>query len=61
MFIKKTENKINNLSISKSKLLKKVEKKLLKNDEKSLKKGEKYLSPVFSTVSGAIYSFENFQ
>ena len=61
MFVEKKESIKNNLSISKSKLIQKVEKKFLKNDKKSLKKGEKYLSPVFSTISGATYNFEDFK
>ena len=61
MSIKKTKNIKKNISISKSKLLKKEEKKLLKNDKVSLNEGEKYLSPIFSSVSGATYKFENFQ
>ena len=56
--IKKTENIKNKISISKSKSLYK-EKKMLKKDEKSLNNSVKYLSPVFSTMSGATYSFEN--
>ena len=59
MVHKKTENIRNKISITKSKSLHKVEKKLLKKDKKSLNKDEKYLSPVFSTMSGATYSFEN--
>ena len=59
MIIKKTEKIKNNFSISKSKLLQQVEKNLLKKENKTLNKGEKYLSPVFSTISGATYSFEN--
>ena len=59
MINKKNENIRNKTSITKSKLLHKVEKKLLKKDKKSLNKDEKYLSPVFSTMSGATYSFEN--
>ena len=59
MFQKKTENIRNNISITKSKSIHKIEKKLIKKDKKSLNKNEKYLSPVFSTMSGATYSFEN--
>ena len=59
MIHKKKENIRKKISISKSKSLNKVEKKLLKKDENSLNKAEKYLSPVFSTMSGATYSFEN--
>ena len=61
MLNKKTEDIRNKISITKLKLktLHNVEKKLLKKDKKSLNKDEKYLSPVFSTMSGAIYSFEN--
>ena len=59
MVHKKTENIRNKISIIKSKSLHKVEKKSLKKDKKLLKKEEKYLSPVFSTMSGATYSFEN--
>ncbi len=59
MINKKTENIRNKISISKSKSLHKEEKKILKKDEKSLNNNEKYLSPVFSTMSGATYSFEN--
>ena len=59
MFNIKNENIRNKTSITKSKSLHKVEKKLLKSDKKSLNKHEKYLSPVFSTMSGATYSFEN--
>ena len=60
MMINKTESKKNNINISKSKLLNKVKKKLSQNNKISLNKGEKYLSPVFSTMSGATYNFENF-
>tara|TARA_B100001250_G_C19073498_1_gene475377 strand:+ start:207 stop:389 length:183 start_codon:yes stop_codon:yes gene_type:complete len=60
MMINKTESKNNNINISKSKLLNKVKKKLSQNNKISLNKGEKYLSPVFSTMSGATYNFENF-
>ena len=56
---KKTEDLINKISFSKSKLLHKEEKKILKKDKKPLNNNEKYLSPVFSTISGATYSFEN--
>jgi len=61
MVHKKTENVRNKISFTKlkSKSIYNVEKKLLKKDKKSLNKDEKYLSPVFSTMSGAIYSFEN--
>ena len=61
MVHKETENIRNKISISKlkSKSLHNVEKKLLKKDKKSLDNNEKYLSPVFSTMSGATYSFEN--
>ena len=59
MINKKTENIRNKISISKSKSLYNEEKKILKKDEKNLNKNEKYLSPVFSTMSGATYSFEN--
>ena len=61
MVHKKTENKRNKISISKlkSKSLHNEEKKILKKDKKSLHNNEKYLSPVFSTMSGATYSFEN--
>ena len=61
MVHKKTENIRNKISITKlkSKSLHNVEKKLLKKDKKSLNNNEKYLSPVFSTMSGATYSFEN--
>ena len=59
MFNKKNENISNKTSFTKSKSLHKVEKKLLKKDKKTLSKDEKYLSPVFSTMSGATYSFEN--
>ena len=61
MVHKKTENIRNKISITKlkSKSSYNVEKKLLKKDKKSLKNNEKYLSPVFSTMSGATYSFEN--
>ena len=58
MIHNKTKN-IKKISITNSKSLHKVEKKLLKKDKKSLNKDEKYLSPVFSTMSGATYSFEN--
>ena len=60
MINKKTENIIKKISISKSNSLHKEEKKILKKDEKSLNNNEKYLSPVFSTMSGATYSFENY-
>ena len=58
---KKTENIRNKISITKlkSKSIYNVEKKLLKKDKKSLNNDEKLLSPVFSTMSGATYSFEN--
>ena len=61
MVHKKTEDIGNKISITKlkSKSLYNVEKKLLKKDKKSLNNDEKYLSPVFSTMSGATYSFEN--
>ena len=59
MINKKTENIRNEISISKSQSLYKEEKKILKKDEKSLNNNVKYLSPVFSTMSGATYSFEN--
>ena len=59
MFNKKTENISNKTSFTKLKSLHKVEKKLIKKDKKSLNKDEKYISPVFSTMSGATYSFEN--
>ena len=59
MFHTKTKNIRNKISITKSKSLHKVEKNLFKNDKKTLSKDEKYLSPVFSTMSGATYSFEN--
>ena len=59
MINKKTENIRKKISISKPKTLHKEEKKILKKDEKSLINNEKYLSPVFSTMSGATYSFEN--
>ena len=59
MFHKKTENIKNKISISKSKSLHKEKKTILKKDKKSLNNKEKYLSPVFSTMSGATYSFEN--
>ena len=61
MFNKKTEDISSKISITKlkSKSLHNVEKKILKKDKKSLNKDEKYLSPVFSTMSGATYSFEN--
>ena len=58
MINKKKENIRNKISISKSNSLYK-EKKILKKDEKSLNNDVKYLSPVFSTMSGATYSFEN--
>ena len=58
MINKKKENIRNEISISKSKSLYK-EKKMIKKDEKSLNNNVKYLSPVFSTMSGATYSFEN--
>ena len=58
MFHKKNENINNKISITKSKSLHKKEKKLIKKDRKSLNNDEKYLSPVFSTMSGATYSFE---
>ena len=59
MINKKTTDIRNKISISKSKSLYKEEKKILKKDEKSLNNNVKYLSPVFSTMSGATYSFEN--
>tara|TARA_A100001234_G_scaffold186855_1_gene171247 strand:+ start:76 stop:264 length:189 start_codon:yes stop_codon:yes gene_type:complete len=61
MVHKKTENVRNKISITKlkSKSIYNVEKKLLKKDKKSLNNDEKLLSPVFSTMSGATYSFEN--
>ena len=59
MVHKKTKNIRNKISITKLKSLHNVEKKILKKDKKSFNKDEKYLSPVFSTMSGAIYSFEN--
>ena len=61
MVHKKTENIRNKISITKlkSKSIHNVEKKLLKKDKKSLNNDEKFLSPVFSTMSGATYSFEN--
>ena len=59
MFNKKKEIIINKTSFTKSKSLHKVEKKSIKKDKKALSKDEKYLSPVFSTMSGATYSFEN--
>ena len=59
MIHKNTENIKNKISITKSKSSHKVEKKLLKKDKQFLNKDEKYLSPVFSTMSGATYSFEN--
>ena len=61
MVHKNTDDIRNKISITKlkSKSLHKVEKKLLKKDKKSLNNNEKYLSPVFSTMSGATYSFEN--
>ena len=61
MVHKKTENVRNKISITKlkSKSIYNVEKKLLKKDKKSLNNDEKFLSPVFSTMSGATYSFEN--
>ena len=59
MFHKKNENIRNKISITKSKSIHKIEKKLLKKDKKYLNNDEKYLSPVFSTMSGATYSFEN--
>ena len=58
MIKKKTKDIKINFSISKSKSLHKEEKNL-KNDKKSINKDVKYLSPVFSTMSGATYSFEN--
>ena len=61
MVHKKTENVRNKISFTKlkSKSIYNVEKKLLKKDKKSLNNDEKLLSPVFSTMSGATYSFEN--
>ena len=61
MVNKNTDEIRNKISITKlkSKSLHNVEKKLLKKDKKSLNNNEKYLSPVFSTMSGATYSFEN--
>ena len=61
MVHKKTENVRNKISITKlkSKSIYNVEKKLLKKDKKSFNNDEKLLSPVFSTMSGATYSFEN--
>ena len=61
MFNKKTEDISSKISITKlkSKSIYNVEKKLLKKDKKSLNNDEKLLSPVFSTMSGATYSFEN--
>ena len=58
MINKKKENIRNEISISKSKSLYK-EKKMIKKDENALNNNVKYLSPVFSTMSGATYSFEN--
>ena len=58
MIKKKTKDIKINFSISKLKSLHKEEKNL-KNDKKSFNKDVKYLSPVFSTMSGATYSFEN--
>ena len=34
---------------------------LKKNEENPLKKGEKYIIPVFATLSGAIFNFDFFQ
>ena len=59
MIIKKIKNKKKNISFPKSNLLEKEEKNLLEKDKISLNQTEKYLSPVFSTMSGATYSFEN--
>ena len=59
MFNKKNEIKSNKNSFTKSMSLNKVEKKIIKKDKKTLSNDEKYLSPVFSTMSGATYSLEN--
>ena len=60
MIINKTKNIKKNRSFSSLQSTQKKEKILKKNDL-SLKKGEKYLSPVFSTMAGATYNFENFK
>ena len=60
MINKKIKNIKKNISFSKSRLLDKDEKNILKKDKMSLNKGEKYLSPVISSMSGATYQFENF-
>ncbi len=60
MIMNKTKNDKKNTSFSTLKSTQRKE-KILKKSDLSPNKGEKYLSPVFSTMAGATYNFENFK
>tara|TARA_A100001011_G_C13561822_1_gene536675 strand:- start:240 stop:422 length:183 start_codon:yes stop_codon:yes gene_type:complete len=60
MFINKTNKFEKNTSFSTLQSTQKKE-KIFKKVDLQPNKGEKYLSPVFSTMAGATYNYENFK